>query len=146
MKNFIIRFTLLLAGLFLLTHAVLPHTHHDGIVCFAHDFCHCTDHCTDQSEHNEEQKHHEEHKHHNHDNCDLKDNVIRQIDSEETQNSYQYKDLLSLCCIGYHLCASHLEPPKLAIHVRQKPYLYTYTSPCLASAKALRAPPFSLLG
>lgn len=146
MKNFIIRFTLLLAGFFLLTHAVLPHTHHDGIVCFAHDFCHCTDHCTDQSEHNEGQDHNEGHKHHNGDNCDLKDNVIRQTDSEETQNSYQYKDFLSLCCIGYHLCGSHLEPPKLTTYVRQKPYLYTYISPCVASTKVLRAPPSTLLG
>lgn len=145
-KNFIIRFTLLLAGLFLLTHAVLPHTHHDGIVCFAHDFCHCSDDCTDQVEHSEHQGHHEKHKHHSHDNCDLKDKVIRQIDSEKMQNIYQYEDFLSLCCIGYHLCGSHLEPPKLSTHVRQKPYLNYYNSPYLASPKALRAPPYILLG
>lgn len=139
-QKIVIRFSLMLAGLFLLTHAVLPHTHHDGIVCFAHDYCHCSDHSTDQPEH---QGHHE---HNGINDCDLKDKIVRQSDSDDAQNTYQFQDFLSLCCIGYHLCGSHLEPPEQSVFFRQKPYLIFYTSPCVASVKSLRAPPFSLLG
>ena len=131
------RFALLLAGMFLLSHAVLPHTHHDGIVCFAHDYCHCSDNCTDQVEH---------HEHHNSDGCDLKDKIVRHSDSDDIENSYQIQDFLSLCCLGYHLCGLHLDPPDVSIYVRQKPYLIFYTSPCVSSVKSLRAPPVSLLG
>lgn len=137
-KKIIIRFSLLLAGCFLLMHAVLPHTHHDGIVCFAHDYCHCDDHATDQVEHNGH--------HHTNDGCDLKNSIVRQSDSDDSQNTNHSLDFISLCTLGYHLCGSHLDPPELDIHIRLKPYLISYTSPCVTSAIGLRAPPAFLLG
>lgn len=137
-KNTTIRFALLLAGIFLLAHAVLPHSHHDGIVCFAHDYCHCDDHTTDQVEHNGH--------HHSNDGCDLKDNIVRQSDSDDAQKTLHFQDFVSLCSLGYHLCGSHLDPPELETYIRQKPYLISYTSPCLVSTIGLRAPPVFLLG
>ena len=140
-KKFTIRFSLLLAGFFLLAHAVLPHTHHDGIICFTEDItCHCDDHSTDLSH----QATH--HGHHDSDGCDLKDNVLRQADSDDPAPTILTFDFLSLCHLGYHLSGSHLDPPEIESWLRHKPYLETYTSPCVASVKSLRAPPFSFFG
>lgn len=139
-KKIIIQFSLLLAGIFLLAHAVLPHTHHDGIICFTKSVCHCDDHSTDLSH---QATHHE---HHNSDDCDLKQNVIRQADLDETIDFTFQVDLLSLCCLGYHLCGSHLDPPDIEQRVQLKPYLESYTSPCVVSVKSLRAPPVSFFG
>ena len=106
----------MLAGLFLLTHAVLPHTHHDGIICFSHSVCHCDDHSTDLSH---QATHHE---HHDSDDCDLKQSIMRQGNSDDNTQFSFAADFLLLCCLGYHFSASHLDPPDIEQRIQTKPY------------------------
>ncbi|PXV63773.1 hypothetical protein CLV62_11222 [Dysgonomonas alginatilytica] len=128
----------MLACIFLQVHIILPHFHHDGIVCITKegntdclkchssvDHKHAKDHCSDTL-----------------DKCDLKQIVMRQYDSND-DNSLHSMDLLSVYCLIYPLSNLHLEFPYYSTDWKQIPYFDNYTSPFTGSIKSLRAPPVS---
>lgn len=130
----------MLACVFLQVHIILPHFHHDGIVCItkegnteclkchssSENHNHAKDHCTDTL-----------------DKCDLKQIVMRQYDSNDDANGFHSVDLLSVYCLIYPLSNLHLEFPYSSPDWTQIPYFDNYTSPFTGSVKSLRAPPVS---
>ncbi|MDR1091447.1 MAG: hypothetical protein LBL79_10250 [Prevotella sp.] len=133
-----------MANIFMLAHAVVPHSHHDGIICFSseelahrkqtsarHDESGC-------GEHNAKSHHHPK----TMDNCDLKDVVIR-------QNNHVHDEIvpcagcLSLLFTFYTLNEFCLEKPLLEEALPQRPYIENYTSPIVGLISGLRAPPVS---
>lgn len=141
----IITLTLLIsANIFLLAHSVLPHSHHDGIVCFSLAELAHQHHCSDQHndvgcccEHNKDGHHHA-----NSEDCDLKDIVLRQQDDAH-EDILPCANCLSLAYILYSLNEFYLEAPQFGERFREKPYLENYTPPFVGSIKSLRAPPAS---
>lgn len=144
-KRFITFTLLLLANLFLLAHSVLPHIHHDGVVCFSlHEIVeehHCSDKHTDtcdcDCEHDKEKSHH----HHNAEDCDLKDIVMRQNNSDE--EIVPCKVCLSLMYTIYPLNDLFLVEAEYEARLPYKPYFSSYISPYVGSMQSLRAPPVS---
>lgn len=133
------------ANIFILAHAALPHSHHDGTVCFSleellhqnhysdinNDFSNC---CS--------QNHTKNHQHKNAENCDLKEIVLRQ--SNDTHEDMLPCDhCLSLLYVLYPLNELYLEAPEFGLFLVEKPYLETYIPPFVGSVRSLRAPPFS---
>ena len=139
---------MILANIFLLAHVVLPHSHHDGIVCFSlseimhqHTCSHqhddigacCAEHCENTQ------------KHHHHDNpedCDLKD-IVLSGHQDLHEDILPCPNCLSLQYIIYALNDFYFEEPQFGQRLRQKPYLETYIPPFVGSIKSLRAPPVS---
>lgn len=144
-KRFITFTLLLLANMFLLAHSVLPHIHHDGVVCFSlqeiANHHHCSEGHTDTydccCDHEKEKSHH----HHNSEDCDLKDVVIRQDTSDE--EIIPCEACLSLMFTIYPLNDLFLVEPEYEARLPYKPYLTTYISPYVGSIQSLRAPPVS---
>jgi len=135
-----------MANIFMLVHASLPHSHHDGIVCFstekvAHHDCAGQHGNSDCCTHNGNEKHHH---HDTTDNCDLRDVVMRQGDSHE--DIILCANCLSLMYIYYTLNEFYLEEPQFGERLQQKPYLDTYISPFVGTIASLRAPPAYFLG
>ncbi|MDU1890661.1 MAG: hypothetical protein E6767_08225 [Dysgonomonas sp.] len=137
---------LLFANFFLLAHAVLPHSHHDGIVCFSLEEIahhgHCTDcHHSDIADYG--CSHHAENHHqHSLDDCNLKDLVLRQ--SNDTHDDIlPCANCLSLLYTIYSLNDLYFEAPEFGQWLQLKPYLETYIPPYLGSTRSLRAPPVS---
>lgn len=138
---------LLLANFFLLAHAVLPHSHHDGIVCFSLEEMAHQNHCDDcQQEdigdcccnHHEKTHHH----HANSEDCDLKEIVLRQ-NSDLHEEILPCANCLSLLYTLYVLNELYSEAPEYGQRLQLKPYLETYIPPYVGSIKGLRAPPVS---
>lgn len=138
-KKIIIQICLMLACVLLQAHIILPHFHHDGIVCItqegntdcltchsAQDHNHPKNHCSDTL-----------------DACDIKQIVIRQNDLDDELNNTYPINLLSLYCLVYPLSNLYLEFPDSGTERNQIPYTETYTSPFRGSIKSLRAPPSS---
>lgn len=144
-KKIIIQICLMLACVFLQVHIILPHFHHDGIVCITKGGN--TD-CLRCHSASEDHNHAEQHCSDTLDKCDLKQIVMRQYDSENDMNSLHSIDLLSVYCLIYPLSNFHLEFPYSTLFgLREIPYSDNYTSPFTGSIQSLRAPPvFSFLG
>lgn len=148
MKRTILLTLMTLANILLLVHVVMPHSHHDGIVCFSlseiNHHSHCTTHqhddigacCAEHCEHNEH------HNHQNSEDCDLKDIVLRS-DSDTHQDLIPCPNCLSLQYIIYTLNDLYLEEPQFGQWLVEKPYLENYTPPFVGTIKSLRAPPVS---
>lgn len=144
-KRYITLVILLLANMVLLAHAILPHTHHDGVVCFSledikdqhscskfKDISDCCDgHETAQSSHH----------HHNSEDCDLRDVIIRQDTNHE--EIIPCEACLSLLYDIYSLNELFLVAPEYEERLAYKPYLISYISPYVGSTIGLRAPPVS---
>lgn len=145
-KRFITFTLLLLANVFLLAHAVLPHVHHDGVVCFSlqeiKGHHHCTEGHTDACdcccEQNKETSHHH---HHNSEGCDLKEVVVRHDTSDE--EIIPCESCLLLMYTIYPLNDLFLVEPEYEARLPYKPYLISYISPYVGSIQSLRAPPLS---
>lgn len=137
---------LLLANIFLLAHSVLPHSHHDGIVCFSLEELkhqtHCSGHYYDMDEccHNEHSE--KTHHHATHEDCDLKEIVLRN-DNGFHDDLIPCENCLSLFYTLYTLNEFYLEAPEFGKQLQLKPYLENYTPPFVGSIKSLRAPPAS---
>lgn len=128
----------------MLAHAVIPHSHHDGVICFSlEELAH--------------QKHSDQHKdvpdcgtndtksHHypkTVDNCDLKDVIMRQNDDIH-EEIVPCADCLSLFFTFYTLDEFRLEKPLFEEVLPPKPYIDNYTSPLVGLISGLRAPPMS---
>lgn len=135
-----------MANIFMLVHAVLPHAHHDGIICFSLEELAHQNHCSDQHHgldcctHSESKNHH----HETSENCDLKDVVMRQADTHD--EIVPCADCLSLLYTFYTLNEFYLEEPQFGERFRQKPYSETYLPPFVGTISSLRAPPSYFLG
>lgn len=144
-KRFITLGLLFLANMFLLAHSVLPHIHHDGVVCFSlkeithqhHRSESHADTCDCCCEHNKENSHH----HDNAEDCDLKEIVMRQDTSDE--EIIPCKSCLALLYTVYSLNDLFLVEPEYEARLPYKPYLTSYISPYVGSTQSLRAPPTS---
>lgn len=139
-----------LANILLLAHGIMPHYHHDGIVCFIDkeilhlpcmsetdgDVAICCGHHTDTNHH-----------HNQVENCDLKMTILRQADQ-----SLQHNILHSVCCLSslyftdYYLNSFFLEEPDFGLFLQQKPYFENYISPFVGTISCLRGPPVYFLG
>lgn len=144
LKQIITLALLIFANIFLLAHSVLPHSHHDGIVCFSLDEIkhqhHCSDHHDDVGcccEHGKNGHHHT-----NSENCNLQEIVLRQQDNAH-DDILPCANCLSLAYALYSLNEFYFEAPQFGERLRQKPYSENYIPPFVGSIKSLRAPPIS---
>jgi len=147
LKQIITLTLLIFANILLLAHSVLPHSHHDGIVCFSIEEIrhqqHCSDHHDDVGcccEHGKNGHHHS-----NSEDCDLKEIVLRQQDTTHDE-ILPCANCLSLAYTLYYLNEFYFEAPQFGERLRQKPYLENYIPPFVGSLKSLRAPPVSYFG
>lgn len=151
-KRFIAILLMTLANVFILVHAVVPHFHHDGIVCFDSttrptcntynidfgDSCCCMEIATEDAHHG-----HLEH-------CNLSQIVER--NGDPTDDSIIVKptvttDLICVCALHCYSLLSLVDLTSFTLE-EYKPYLNTYNLPYVGSTFGLRAPPapaFSLL-
>ncbi|MBB4035503.1 ABC-type nickel/cobalt efflux system permease component RcnA [Dysgonomonas hofstadii] len=137
---------LILANSFLLVHGVLPHSHHDGIVCFSLEELKHQHHC---SENHSDIGHccceHEKgHHHSNQEDCDLKDVVLRQ-NNDLHEEILPCPNCLSLMFVLYLPNEFYLDMPQLGKWLHEKPYVNNYIPPFVGTVKSLRAPPVSYL-
>lgn len=137
------------ANIFILAHAVVPHYHHDGIVCFdSQKESKCTSfHIYDEGEEcccvNELADSHHTHL----ENCDLSQTVERNGDpSEDSISLSPYLSSL-LVCISTFQCYDLLDYSMLVVSQleKYKPYVDTYNSPYVGSIFGLRAPPHCII-
>lgn len=144
---------LMFASMLLLVHAVLPHLHHDSVVCFASKIASgCNNSIEVQNEgfnlccngaHKATHHHHEQN---NLEDCDLKDVVIRQSNSHGS-DIIQSVNFLSTVYIIYALNTFYLETSDIEHQFQEKPYLNNYCTLLLDLTFKLRGPPaFSYLG
>lgn len=133
------------ANILLLVHVILPHFHHDGMVCFVsrsvtHVDC-CESACSNAScsacQHTAKNTHHA-----SSDDCSMKNTVLRQANY-----SLQHAIMHDVCCLSdlyysaYLLNILFMEEPDFGLTFRERPYLQTYDDPFLGSSQSLRAPP-----
>lgn len=130
----------MLACTLLQAHIILPHFHHDGIVCITQEGNTDCLRCHSTEDHNHAKNHCSD----TLDNCDIKQIVVRQNDLNEELSSIYSINLLSLYCLIYPLNNLHLEFPDSSTDWDYIPYTNTYTSHFPGSIKSLRAPPSSL--
>lgn len=148
-KRFMTLTFLMLASVLLLVHAVLPHFHHDSVVCFTPQkvssytsspdserevfkFCCNASHKVNHHHHDEV----------NLDDCDLKDIVVRQDNSQDS-DLIQSVNLLSAFYTIYALHTFYLETPDFGLLFQEKPYLNNYSTLLLDLTFSLRGPPAS---
>lgn len=132
----------------MLAHAVVPHSHHDGIICFSlEELVHRKQASTQHSESSD--CYTQTTKSHHHpktvDGCDLKEVVMRQNDDSHDE-IVPCADCLSLLFTFYTLNEFCLERPLLEEALPQKPYIENYSSPLVGLISGLRAPPSYFLG
>lgn len=128
----------MLACLLLQAHIIIPHFHHDGIVCITHENNTDCQKCNSSEEHN----HAKDDCSDILEECDIKQIVIRQNNLDEGLDIHSI-DYFSLYYLIYPLGNLYLESPDLITKQNQIPYTKTYTSPFTGYIKSLRAPPLS---
>lgn len=136
---------ILMANIFMLAHAVVPHSHHDGIICFSlEELAHRKQASAQYNELSDCCAHDTRSHHHPKtvDSCDLKDVLIRQNDDSHHE-IVPCADCLSLLFTFYTLNEFCLEKPLLEEALPPKPYIENYTSPLVGLISGLRAPPVS---
>lgn len=142
-KRLITLSLLMLANIFLLAHTVLPHSHHDGAVCFSLEEIVHQHNCSGQ--HDNVGNTCCEHKHHHHsasEDCNLREIVLRQ-NNDLHDDILPCANCLSLLFTINPLSELYLEAPEFGQRLEQKPYLENYIPPFVGSIKSLRAPPVS---
>lgn len=137
---------LLFANIFLLAHVVVPHSHHDGIVCFSLAELEHRQHCSGSHDDAEncccEKEEQSGHHHSNSEDCDLKEIVLRQ-DNDSHEDILPCDHCLSLLYSIYPLNDLYQSDPEYGQRLEIKPYLITYISPYVGTITSLRAPPAS---
>lgn len=131
-KKFLIQICLMLACILLQAHIILPHFHHDGVICIVNESHSVND-----------QSHTKDHSAENEDSCDIKQIVVRQNDLDDHLDHSHAVKLLSQYCMMHPLSNLLLELPDSETERVQIPYTDTYTSPYTGSITSLRAPPVS---
>jgi hypothetical protein len=134
---------LIFANMFLLAHSVLPHSHHDGIICFSLEEIKHRHHCYGPHDDAGGCCEHAEKgcRHSLSESCGLKDIVIRQQGNAH-EEILPCSDCLSLAYTLYSLNEFYFEAPLFGERFRQKPYSENYIPPFAGSVKGLRAPPY----
>lgn len=138
------------ANIFILVHAVVPHYHHDGIVCFdsqkesscksCHIYGEGEECCHEEAASNAG--------HHGHlESCDLAQIVERDGDPSEDQVSITPSVEILLVCVCNFECYDLLALADAVVdrYEGYKPYIDTYNSPYIGSSFGLRAPPSSII-
>ncbi|MDH6308582.1 hypothetical protein M2451_000893 [Dysgonomonas sp. PFB1-18] len=147
-KQLLTLILLLSANILLLAHNVLPHSHHDGIVCFSMEELVNLPKCSDHSANNNDECcgnhtgkcHH--HHHTNDDGCGLKEIVVRG-GNEFHEEMLPCENCLSLLYTVYSLNEFYFDAPRFGQWLEQKPYLNNYVPPYVGTVSSLRAPPAS---
>ncbi|MDR1884126.1 MAG: hypothetical protein LBR26_15305 [Prevotella sp.] len=141
-KRSITLILLMLANIFLLAHSVLPHSHHDGTVCFSIEKLKYQNHCSDRHADLGDccSRHHGTHHHSTLEECDLKEIVLRQ-NNDLHHDMLPCANCLALLFTIYPPNEFYLEAPEFGRRLRQKPCLENYIPPFAGSVKSLRAPP-----
>lgn len=141
LRRFIAILLMSLANTLILVHAVVPHYHHDGVVCFDAKDADCkscekhessTSCCQNQG------------KHHTHlEDCDLPQYVERTGTSIEKDFSAAPVDFNFFACICILSDCDHLGYSQVVVsrYERYATYLNNYTSPYVGALYGLRAPP-----
>lgn len=146
-KQLLTLILLLLANILLLAHSVLPHSHHDGIVCFSIEKLVDLPECSSLNTNNNDEccgKHtgKSHHHHTNNDDCGLKEIVVRG-GNEFHEEILPCENCLSLLYTVYSLNEFYFDAPSFGQWLDQKPYLDNYISPYVGTISSLRAPPAS---
>ena len=144
---------ILLANILLMAHSFVPHSHHNGMLCLQmtmHSGIVEEDHNHGIGEfckHSQE-KHADGAEHNNHkdtEDCDLKTLMSRQMNAQrDVLDNVTF--MATLFYSTYLLNSLYLDEPDFGLRLRLKPYLISYTTPCISAATALRAPPVCFLG
>lgn len=145
MRKIISLIMVIFANIFILAHVALPHSHHDGTVCFSLEELIHPNHCSDADNNFSDccsLNHTKHHHHQNSEHCDLKEIILRQTNNTH-DDILPCDHCLSLLYILYPLNELYLEAPEFGLFAVEKPYLQTYISPFVGSIRGLRAPPFS---
>lgn len=137
---------LIFANIFLLAHTVLPHAHHDGIVCFSlveqQDQCDCGENHGDVDSCCCGHDKHAHNHNHNAEDCDLK-NIVLRHDNAVHDDFIPCDHCLSLLYNIYSLNDLFSVEPECGRQIEYKPYLITYIPPFVGTNSSLRAPPVS---
>lgn len=134
---------LFLANMFVLVHSSVPHSVHDGIICFSLDEILHQKNCTEDHGELEACTHHGKlHKHDISESCSSQDVVVRQNNNTHDE-ILPCSDCLALFFAIYTLNEFFLDYPSFKERVQEKPYINNYTSPYLGYTHSLRAPPAS---
>lgn len=143
LRRYIAILLMTLANVFILVHAVIPHSHHDGIVCLASKEKECV--CPHDKESHDKPSLDTSEEHHGHlESCDLQDFVKRTEPSSEEElvpsNPIHVNHFITIClaCLYDHLafCAQ--------LENKDRHYIFlsnNYISPYVGSIYGLRAPP-----
>ena len=131
-----------LANLFILAHAVVPHSFHDGVICFSEKYHTLENTCTQDHSNTQLYICSHQDKIHNHGDCEFDNSFIRQ-DNNQHDEIVPCANCLSLFYVIYTLNEFYLEYPSYEEDIQEKPYINNYTSPQIGYICGLRAPPAS---
>lgn len=130
----------------MMAHAVIPHFHHDGTLCFSQEgvtYLTGNPHEHDRSCSSQQDKKHHHHDHGKLENCDLKDVLLRQ--DNQLDRSIPHPDILDLFSSLNSFDNSYLNPYLFERYFEQKPYLNSYQLAFTGYSSNLRSPPVFLL-
>ena len=148
-KRYSAVFFILMANIIFLAHAVLPHHHHKGEVCFVDSHCKTDSkahkHTTSKHNHKHATKEHS----HDHDgntdeqNCRLKQEVILPSNQLELEyESFDYVDNTNFCRYQANLTLTEFElliQPEFSI--KKPPLIPSFYSRIICTNKGMREPP-----
>lgn len=132
LRQWIIYCCCMFAGLIMLAHALVPHVHHDGVICFIQENAYATSDCDHNHGHN--------HQHGPFEDCKLKDLQIRPEVNESITPDLSYQFLLTYQFVFFSF-GLDLDLYPIELDRESKPYLLLYTSVLADSSHSLRAPP-----
>lgn len=132
---------IVLANIMILVHAVLPHYHHDGLVCFTKEDVEHTTECShpDGGSTFEQSCEHHHHDHSHLEACSLKDTVLRYDDRLQENGLMKFDEFI--LSAELFLSILGIEEPLLEQEVLPKPYILNYISTYVDNNQCLRAPP-----
>lgn len=131
----------LFTSMLLLVHAVLPHYHHNKIICFSVEKqCPNLFNSDNNSACCNKHIHQETHQHDSLEDCDLKRLVIRQ-DNTLDDDLISFLNLFSGLYVLYSLNTFFLEAPEFGLKKQEKPFLNNYKSTLYGLDLSLRGPP-----
>lgn len=132
---------IVLANIMILVHTVLPHYHHDGLVCFTKEDVEHTTECShpDGGSTFEQSCEHHHHDHSHLEACSLKDTVLRYDDRLQENGLMKFDEFI--LSAELFLSILGIEEPLLEQEVLPKPYILNYISTYVDNNQCLRAPP-----
>lgn len=146
MKKGIILTSLLLAGMILLAHSIVPHHHHDMVAVALLNVFHPSKNDTDRFANTHQNEHKGQHTDHNahkiSEDCLLKNIYVKGNKDQQTaldNSSFSLYPYLVLFCLS---TPPILNENSVDLFCRRKPYSVSYHIMFISQATGLRAPPF----